>query len=383
MNSSIIVYILVQLCEELPVFLMEYGESVFMSDKRQFEIKFEGRFADGQMLPVATLTQVLGAMQRAVYLLAMQHENISVRQRERLNKNVEMKYPLLCSLPKPGSYIVPVEIGDPTVELFAIDDVEAVGELFSNCCSFISGGDTSGLAARIPDNGRRDRFVEAVRAMTPSMGSGIKAGISQPAGPFHVSLDTLHERGKACLSTAADPERQVRTVTGRLSEIQFDERKIRIVYPANSRELECTYSEALEEMLLERPRELIQVTGEVIMDENDLPKKIINVESIEEVDLSTFYLQTIEYAGRTFEFSKPLELTPELDETQQLYCLEKPELGIDVYAYTRDQLDLELREQIAFLWDTYAMAADEELTGAAIVVKENLLAALREVPGAA
>ena len=60
-----------------------------MSDKRQFEIKFEGRFADGQILPVATLTQVLGAMQRAVHLLAMQHQNISVRQRERINKTVD------------------------------------------------------------------------------------------------------------------------------------------------------------------------------------------------------------------------------------------------------------------------------------------------------
>ena len=58
------------------------------------------------------------------------------------------------------------------------------------------------------------------------------------------------------------------------------------------------------------------------MDENDLPKKIINVESIEEVDFSAFYLH---------------------------------------------------------LWDTYAMAADEELTSAAIAVKHNLLAALHEV----
>lgn len=91
-------------------------------------------------------------------------------------------------------------------------------------------------------------------------------------------------------------------------------------------------------------------------------------------NLSTFKLRSIEHAGGTFEFSKPLELTPELDEAQQLYCLEMPELGIDVYAYTRDQLDLEFREQIAFLWDTYAMAADEELTGAAIIVKQNLLA---------
>ena len=91
-------------------------------------------------------------------------------------------------------------------------------------------------------------------------------------------------------------------------------------------------------------------------------------------DISPFYVQHIEYGDRKFEFIKLLELTPEFNETQQLYCLEKPELGIDVYVYTRDQLDLELREQIAFLWDTYAMAADDELTGAAIIVKQNLLA---------
>jgi hypothetical protein len=193
----------------------------------------------------------------------------------------------------------------------------------------------------------------------------------------------LHERGKSCLSTAADPERQVRTVTGRLSEIQFDERKITLVYPVTNRELVCIYNEAVEELLLERPRELIQITGEIILDDNDQPKKIVNVESIAEVDLSPFYLQSIEYAGRAFEFIKPLELTPELDETQQLYCLENPELGIDVYAYTRDQLDVELKEQLAFLWDTYALAADGELTGAAIAVKQNLLVTLREVRCAA
>jgi hypothetical protein len=354
-----------------------------MSNNRQFEIRFEGRFADGQMLPVATLSQVLSAMQRAVHLLAMQYEDVSVRQRERVNKIVEAKYPLLCSLPKPGSFIVPVEIGDPTVALFAMDDVEAVSELFSDCCSFISRGDKSGLSAKIPDIARRDRFVEAVRTMSPSQGSGIKAGISQLAGTFRVSLDTLHERGKSCLSTAADPERQVRTVTGRLSEIQFDERKITLVYPVTNRELVCIYNEAVEELLLERPRELIQITGEIILDDNDQPKKIVNVESIAEVDLSPFYLQSIEYAGRAFEFIKPLELTPELDETQQLYCLENPELGIDVYAYTRDQLDVELKEQLAFLWDTYALAADGELTGAAIAVKQNLLVTLREVRCAA
>jgi len=354
-----------------------------MNNKRRFEIRFEGRFADGQMLPVAILSQALSAMQRAVHLLAMQHENVSVRQRERVSKSVEAKYPLLCSLPKPGSYIVPVEIGDPSVELFALEDVEAVGGLFSLCCDSIATGNASGLADAIPDHSRRDRFIEAIRAMSPAQGSGIKAGISQPGGALKVALDTLHEHGKACLSASTDPERQVRTITGRLSEIQFDERKIKIVYPSNNRELECSYSEALEEMLLERPRELIQVTGEVIIDENDLPKKINNVESIEEVDFSPFYLTTVEHGARKFVFDKPLVLTPELDESQQLYCLTKPELGIDVYAYTREQLHMELQEQIAFLWDTYALADDEELADTAIAIKQNLRAALQEVTDAA
>jgi hypothetical protein len=355
-----------------------------MSDKRLCEIRFEGRFADEHMLPVAALSQALVSMQRAVHLLAMQHEKISVRQRERVTKEVEAKYPLLCALPQPGSYAIPVQIGDPSAALFAEEDIENVSDLFSLCCAFLAGGDRAGLSTTIPDTTRRDRFIEAVRGMSPSLGSGIKAGLSQLAGPLRVSLDALHERGKECLSTAVDPERQVRTVIGRLSEINFDERKITIVYPVSSKELVCIYSEAVEEMLLERPREMIQMTGEIILDENDQPKKIINVESIDEVDLSPFYLHKIAYGVRSFEFTQPLELTPTLDdETKQLFCLENPELGLDVYAYTRDQLDLELKEQIAFLWDTYAQAPDEELTVAAIALKRKLLAALREVPRAA
>ncbi|MEI7670834.1 MAG: hypothetical protein WCK00_01845 [Deltaproteobacteria bacterium] len=110
---------------------------------------------------------------------------------------------------------------------------------------------------------------------------------------------------------------------------------------------------------------------------------IVNVESIVEVDLSPFYLQTLEHSGRTFTFTKPLVLIPDLDETKQLYCLEYPTLGIDVYAYTRDQLELELWEQIAFLWDNYALDNDAELTEAALHLKKNLLDNLKEITDAA
>jgi hypothetical protein len=355
-----------------------------MENKRQFELKFDGRFADSHLLPVATLTKVLDEMQRAVHILAMQQEKVSIRQKERINKTIEAKYPLLCKIPAEGSYMMPFEIGDPTTGLFDVEGIENVCSLFTDCCTLLAAGDKAGLAEKIQDQSRRDLFVKAARNMAPSQGSGIKVALFHTGSSFHVSLNTIHERGKSCLSSAVEVEQQeIRVVTGRLTGIQFDERKITLVYPITKKELSCFYTESVEDLLLERPRELIQVTGQIILDDNEQPQKIVNVDSIVEIDLSTFYLKTIEYSWREFIFNKPLELTPFLDETQQLYCLEHAELGIDVYAYTRDQLDSELREQIAFLWDQYALADDEDLTESALALKNNLLTALKELADAA
>jgi hypothetical protein len=96
-------------------------------------------------------------------------------------------------------------------------------------------------------------------------------------------------------------------------------------------------------------------------------------------DLSPFYLHSFGHSGRNFSFINPLKLTPDCDEAKRLYCLEYAALGIDVFAYTRDQLDLELREHIAFLWDSYAMADDAELTESALQLKNKLLNTLNAI----
>ncbi|PKN25832.1 MAG: hypothetical protein CVU65_07465, partial [Deltaproteobacteria bacterium HGW-Deltaproteobacteria-22] len=67
----------------------------------------------------------------------------------------------------------------------------------------------------------------------------------------------------------------------------------------------------------------------------------------------------------------------------QLFYLEHPALGIDVFAWNRTDLESELAEQIAFLWDTYASAEDGSLTSDALELKRNLKQALREVLDAA
>lgn len=74
-----------------------------------------------------------------------------------------------------------------------------------------------------------------------------------------------------------------------------------------------------------------------------------------------------------------LELFPTYDETGNLLCLEYTPLGIHVFAESREELCLELAEQICLLWDEYACEDEEKLSPAAIQLKRQLLADLEEV----
>jgi len=69
-----------------------------------------------------------------------------------------------------------------------------------------------------------------------------------------------------------------------------------------------------------------------------------------------------------------LTFEPTLDESKQLLCIEHGELGIDVYAPTRETLLAELHEQLAMLWQEYAQASDDELDAPARPLKQALRA---------
>ena len=90
-------------------------------------------------------------------------------------------------------------------------------------------------------------------------------------------------------------------------------------------------------------------------------------------------LDTVRHAGLTLTVVPALSLETVLDETKQLLCIEQNELGIDVFAPTRESLLVELQEQIWMLWLEYATASDEELDAPARVLKQALLARFNEV----
>ena len=100
---------------------------------------------------------------------------------------------------------------------------------------------------------------------------------------------------------------------------------------------------------------------------------------IEPVDLSPMTFDLVEYGGRSLRLNPPLTVVPTLDESEQLYVISDDELGLHVFAQTREQLAEELAEQLVFSWDAYATEDPSRLTESAQRLRETLRERLRVV----
>lgn len=341
------------------------------------ELRVTGGLADREhRIPADLLTQVLTGLQRAVYLLAMAHEGVAVRQRERVSVEMQSKYALLCSPPQTGSVAMPVQIGDPARDVLTIADLLAVSEMLDQTAGALCAGDEQQLRKTIPDGDRRRRLVEAFKTTIPKAGSGYQVSLSRDAMPL---FDTVRwSRHVKTFTAATTPIDDVRTVTGKLVEMAFDKHRIKIVYLPTHQEMECFYDESVEEMLLGRPRELVHVTGEVRLNEDGVPLRIVDVSSIQEVDLSPFRLESFDYESYRLAFRTPVEVAPQLSEDQQYMALVHEPLGIDLLAQTRDELDSLLREELALLWSQFAEENDDMLSPKAQELKHLLLETIQK-----
>jgi len=97
------------------------------------------------------------------------------------------------------------------------------------------------------------------------------------------------------------------------------------------------------------------------------------------IDLSPIEFDYIDYEDKRLRFKKRLVLTPNLDESGQLYVVNHPEFDLETFAYTRQEIIDGIKSDIRFLWNGYAKAADEVLTKDAQELKQKLLSSIEEI----
>jgi hypothetical protein len=174
-----------------------------------------------------------------------------------------------------------------------------------------------------------------------------------------------------------DADDTIMTVTGQLIRIDFDQFKVVTRYAPRCRELECVYFPDIEDTIVENRRELVQVTGRCTLDADGHPVRLTDVTRIEPVDLSPMTFDLVEHDGRSLRLDPPLTVVPTLDDSEQLYVISEDELGLHLFAQTREQLAEELAEQLVFSCDADATEDPSRPAESAQRVRDTLRERLR------
>jgi hypothetical protein len=235
-----------------------------------------------------------------------------------------------------------------------------------------------------PDSKLRNRALRETRKFLPKADELWQLGFYRNDSNRELTLtNKVIDRIDSWL-TQDTPEDAVMTVTGELIRIDFDKHIIVLRYPPTRQEIECIYLEELEDSMIENRRQMIQVTGQFTLDADSHPTKLTDVTRIEPLDLSPINIRQVPRYDKKLRLKIPLLLTPKMDEeTEQLLVVENPQIGIYVFAHTRDELIHEINEQIVMMWDEYVVNVNvEELASDALKLRETLLITIEEVENA-
>jgi hypothetical protein len=296
---------------------------------------------------------------------------------------VDRAYQVLCTPPFAGSYVQPFRIGDPSSDLLTPVEAYQVSTQLDEVLEAAVHGDDGAVTDLVPDAWYRRAVIEGIVRMAPRPSSGLTLRLVTSGGARSFALSEARPQLLALLAPVVS-EAVDRALIGILDGIDFGERKLKLVLPASSRAIECFYVDEAEPMLLANPRELIQVVGQVQVDVNGEPLKVVATKAIREVDLEPLPLVPFLVEGRRVAPLEPRLLTPKLDEeTQQVFVLIDETLGIDLAAETRAELEDSFAALLPHLWRSYALAHDHELVQDAQLLKARLRAAFKEVAVAA
>jgi len=350
-----------------------------MTDKKRLEFHFKGGSADTYQLPVELMINLLNNIKNLAYLIIAQEHGFLFNERFKLSKQLKDNYMIKCELPQKGSYTQAMSIdyvGKEDMLQTAEKSLKKIGDTLK----FAVDGDEPKIIHAFPNVKVRSKVLSYVKLAFPALDSDFYVEIANTGSSNAMNSRDIQKNITSIIDRAQYAvEAQMTVVTGRLIRIDFEEKKIVILYPINNRPLDCFYNEDVEDMLLENRRLLVQITGMVEIDENDYPKKITDAISIQEIDLSPIEFDCIKYGNKKLRFKERLVLIPELDESEQFYTIRYPKFNLDTFAYTRQEMIDGIESDIAMLWKEYAKADDLELTEDALELKRILFLNIEEI----
>ena len=345
-------------------------------------LHFEGAGTHAHSLPANVLVKSIHQLQRVVYLLAKLHRGEEFGQRLRMQKDLEDRYELICKIPEKGSYALPCEIGGGSVAhttFFDDEDLSDVCRQFQEVTQAIGSGNTGSLHDAVPSPAYRAALIKAYRAMQPPKRYGVDCSI-EDAHRRKLLDGAIARQSLARLSASAGEDILAKStyVAGTLMRIDFDKQRLWLKQH-HGRVIEATYHPGAEPGLLEHPRGLIQVHGDVLYDRAHNARGITDVDDVRRVDESSIEISNLYIDNISYRADPPLRFSVHFDQKDQLYDLDG-DFNITVFAESRSDLETELLEELRMLWLEYAQDDPKRLSREARKLRKELRARLERLP---
>jgi hypothetical protein len=338
----------------------------------EFHLHFEGDGTRNHSVPAVALTQAVQALQRFVQLLAMAYEGRELKQRVRASHELERKYAVILGLPQAGGYDLPYRIGN-TAQLFDRQDIERVTSQHQTALEAIQNGDMQALRRTIPSADFRRMAINELKKMQPPSRTGLVVSLADHRGRKLFDGETAPEKLAPLLTEAPGISIHPRLVTGRLDAMDFQKRTLSLQLPSGRR-LDCSYSDDFEPILLENPREWVQVRGEAVLDEDNSLRALNNISEIIEVDTSPVLVGLLRFGKERTETrgsKQPLVFEVNFDPEDGMYTA-TGEFHMLVTGETRAEIERAVSDTLATLWHEYVMADEGGLSADALALRHQL-----------
>jgi len=339
-------------------------------ENRQFQIKLEGPAAREGKISFPLLSRILHGIQQTVHYLALSGVQYDYRHRIRVPRDIQKACRLYRVLENRGSYDLTAEIAPPA----PYGDIQDLGGLvkdkYLKLTRILSANqDWEQLQTILPDSAYRRKVLRSVAEYCPKSGENWSLCIGAPQTSLHPLSPSLQA---AIHNYLVQPMIEYRSLTGELVQLHLDENKLGIYYQPAQRVVHCIYDSELEDFIVASLRHLVQVYGQVQMDERGVPAKIVDVGEIDSIDLTPLEIARLDLEGRCLVLKQEIEIAIDFDQEAQEFVLEWPELNIFLGAETREELWDDLVQDFFWLWEEYGKSEAQDLSQDAIELKQRL-----------
>ena len=285
------------------------------------QVTFSGAATRANTVAVEVLTVSLDSLQKLVHLLALHHEDDDAYAGTYIPAEIRRRYSIVCRLPKPGSYTIPLALGPMTLQEHSPNSAPEILGHLNGVLRAVHSQNESELERMLPAPRIRAAATRALHNMVPDPRSGARIRVDTPSGREIFTPNRTTRRFLKSFSASGEQHDIENSVAGDLKEIDFQQQRICLQHPPTGRQLTCPYPRELESTLIDCRRTLVQVIGEVATGPGDVPKRIRSVDTICPVDFSPIELTGFTTGGCWVRAKQPLTFEPAMDDAYQHFVL--------------------------------------------------------------